>query len=122
MKSLQKVSILSKINVEKLKIKVMLEKLKQRWGVQSGWQVLMILLVFAITGTSVMYLKKFLFGWIGIDDATPLYIRILLSVVVIFPLYQVLLLTYGWLFGQFSFFWKFEKKMLQRLRLMPKTQ
>jgi hypothetical protein len=90
--------------------------------VQSGWQVWMILLVFALTGTSVMYLKKFLFGWIGIDDATPLYIRILLSVLVIFPLYQVLLLMYGWLLGQFSFFWKFEKKMLQRLRLMPKTQ
>jgi hypothetical protein len=100
----------------------MLEKLKQRWEVQSGWQVWMILLVFALTGTSVMYLKKFLFGWIGIDDATPLYIRILLSVLVIFPLYQVLLLMYGWLLGQFSFFWKFEKKMLQRLRLMPKTQ
>jgi hypothetical protein len=35
----------------------------------------------------------------------------------IFPLYQVLLVLIGALFGQFSFFWGFEKKMLRRFGL-----
>ena len=28
-------------------------------------------------------------------------------------LYQVLLVSFGFIFGQFSFFWAFEKKMLR---------
>jgi len=40
-----------------------------------------------------------------------------LRLVLIFPIYQVLLVLIGFIFGQFSFFWKFEKKMLERLKL-----
>jgi hypothetical protein len=38
-------------------------------------------------------------------------------ILVIFPLYQLLLLCFGWLLGQFSFFWAFEKKMFARMGL-----
>ena len=31
--------------------------------------------------------------------------------------YQILLVFIGWLFGQFQFFWEFEKKMLQKMGL-----
>ena len=31
-----------------------------------------------------------------------------------FVAYQFLLLGYGWIFGQFDFFWKMEKKILRR--------
>jgi len=40
-------------------------------------------------------------------------IRLLL----IFPIYQVLLVAIGFLFGQFKFFWAFEKKMLRSMKL-----
>lgn len=33
----------------------------------------------------------------------------------VFPVYQVLLVCYGWIFGQFQFFWQFEKNMLSRI-------
>jgi hypothetical protein len=35
--------------------------------------------------------------------------------VFILPLYNVVLLIYGALFGQFSFFWAFEKRFFGRL-------
>jgi hypothetical protein len=35
----------------------------------------------------------------------------------IFPIYQVLLVFFGFIFGQFKFFWNFEKKMLSRMGL-----
>ncbi|HCO85018.1 MAG TPA: diacylglyceryl transferase, partial [Arenibacter sp.] len=38
-------------------------------------------------------------------------------ILLIFPIYQFLLVIYGWLFGQFKFFWEFEKKMLSRMGL-----
>jgi len=35
----------------------------------------------------------------------------------IFPIYQVLLVFVGFVFGEFKFFWEFEKKMLYRIKL-----
>jgi hypothetical protein len=35
----------------------------------------------------------------------------------IFPIYQILLVLIGAIFGQFNFFWAFEKKMLRGLKL-----
>ncbi len=93
-----------------------MDKLKHRWGIDSNFQIIIIFIVFAITGSSATKLAAPICEFVGLDKETspwPLYwfVRILL----IFPLYQVLLVCFGWLFGQFSFFWKFEKKMLVRL-------
>lgn len=98
---------------------------KQRWGIQSNFQLTIIIIVFAITGSTSAWLSKPFCIWLGItkDDLgfwfTP--IRLLL----IFPIYQVLLVLIGFLFGQFKFFWAFEKKMLRSMRLgflLPKEE
>lgn len=91
--------------------------LKQRWGIESNFQLTIIFIVFAITGSASAWLSKPVCSWLGITHEdlgfwfTP--IRLLL----IFPLYQVLLVLNGFLFGQFKFFWAFEKKMLKRMGL-----
>ena len=91
--------------------------LKQRWGIQSNWQLAIIFVVFAITGSASAWLSKPFCFWLGIlkEDLdfwfTP--VRLLL----IFPIYQVLLVLIGSLFGQYKFFWAFEKKMLRRMGL-----
>jgi hypothetical protein len=90
-----------------------LEKLKIRWQVNSIWQVLVILLVFACTGFSILYLKRFLNGLVGIDENTAGWIKLVFWLLVILPLYQVVLLFYGFVFGQFKFFWNFEKRMVK---------
>ncbi|WP_250631838.1 DUF6787 family protein [Rhodoflexus caldus] len=92
-----------------------IERLKERWGVTSGWHVAVILAVFACTGFSILYLKKLLLPLLGIGDDSSTTARILASVFVILPLYQVVLLIYGFIFGQFRFFWEFEKKMFRRI-------
>lgn len=89
-----------------------IEKLKNRWGVKNGWQVLVILLVFACTGFTVMYTKRWVSHWLRIESTWAIW---LFNILVILPLYQVILLVYGWLFGQFAFFWAFEQKMFRRL-------
>lgn len=94
-----------------------MKRLKQRWGVTSNWQLAIIFVVFAITGSASAWLSKPFCEWLGItkDDLgnwfTP--VRLLL----IFPIYQVLLVAIGFLFGQFTFFWAFEKKMLRSMGL-----
>ncbi len=96
-----------------------MEKLKQRWKLGSTFQVIVVLLVFACTGFTILFIKKpilhFLAGAQG--DST---IASVLYYLLILPLYNVILLAYGFLFGQFSFFWEFEKKFFNRIFGRPK--
>ncbi len=91
------------------------QKLKERWNVKTGWDVVIILLVFACTGFSILYLKRLIYGWIGLDAQSAAWLRWLVALVVVLPLYQVVLLVWGWLFGKFTFFWAFEKRMMARI-------
>lgn len=91
-----------------------MKNFKERWKIKSNWQLVVIFIVFAITGSSAAYFSEPILGLIGINKETisgwiyyPLYI------ILIFPVYQVLLVSYGFLFGQYQFFWAFEKKMLR---------
>lgn len=99
-----------------------LEKMKEKWGLNSLFQVVLILIVFALTGSSVLFLKGIIFKLLGIEHiggwkGTALYLLL------IFPLYQILLLVYGFIFGQFSFFWEKEKKMGRAIkRLFVKSR
>lgn len=86
-------------------------KLKERWGVSSDFQVALIFLVFGLTGSTVVYVKGFFFQLIGFSDTTPGWIKTVTYLLFIFPAYQVLLLTYAFIFGQFDFFWAKMKKM-----------
>ena len=90
------------------------EKLKERWGLTSGWQVLAILMVFACTGMTSLYVKEGLYFIAGISEETVYWIKVTYRIFATFVAYQILLLAFGWLFGQFQFFWDFEKKMLRR--------
>jgi len=98
----------------------MLEKLKQRWNIQSNFQVIIILVVFAITGSTTVYLKRIIFDLIGITAETPLLIKVPVYIFVILSVYNVLLLVVGFVFGQFRFFWEFEKKFFSRLLFRKK--
>ena len=93
-----------------------MEKLKKRWGVTSNFQLTVIFIVFAITGSSSAYLSKPVIEWIGISkDSMSPWVYIPLRLIIIFPVYQVLLVLFGFLAGQFKFFWEFEKKMLRSM-------
>lgn len=101
-----------------------MKKLKERWGISSNVQLILILTVFSITGSSSVYIAKPFLNWIGLNREvfSPDFIwggliYLLLRLLLIFPFYQLLLIFFGWLFGQFRFFWEFEKKMLERLGL-----
>ncbi|MBN1821833.1 MAG: hypothetical protein JXR31_13570 [Prolixibacteraceae bacterium] len=100
----------------------MIDFLKKRWGITSGFQVIIILIVFAITGFSVMYIKDFLFNLLNITYNTSPWLRVPLYILIVLPAYQVILLTVGTLFGQFRFFWNFEKKLLNRFRFKKKKK
>lgn len=96
----------------------MLNKLKKRWNVDSNLTLVTIFIVFAITGYSSLQIAKPFLSLVGITETSvPYWIYRVLRLVLIFPIYQLLLILIGTLFGQFTFFWEFEKKMLNRMKL-----
>ena len=94
-----------------------MKKLKLRLGLKSNFQVILILIVFAINGSFATWIAKPLTEGIGLDHYTTnpwLFwpVRILL----IFFIYQLTLPLVGFFFGQFKFFWNFfTKKILMRM-------
>jgi hypothetical protein len=90
-----------------------IEKLKRRWHVKSTLHVLIILLVFACTGFTVMFIKPFLLDLFFKDGKSPLFS--ILYWVLILPVYNLFLLFYGFIFGQLRFFWEFEKRLFRRI-------
>jgi hypothetical protein len=92
---------------------VWIEKLKNRWKLGSTGQVLIVLLVFACTGFTVFFLKRPLLNWLAGERGNT-YMASVLYYIFILPLYNILLLGYGFVFGQFRFFWSFEKRFMER--------
>ena len=80
------------------------------------WELIRIFIVFAITGSSSVYVGRPIFRLLGLtkENLYPLVYWVLIAVLSL-VFYQLLLLLFGWLFGQFKFFWSFEKKMLSRM-------
>lgn len=93
-----------------------LQKLKEKWGLQSLMQVVAVLIVFSLTGSTVVLIRKYLFAALGFDEGTPFWLKALSYLLFVIPLYQLLLLAYGFLLGQFNFFWEKEKKMARHIR------
>jgi hypothetical protein len=95
-----------------------MERLKKRWNITSNWQLTVIFVVFAITGsTSAKFAGPFM-EFIGLEkEATNGWLYWPIRLLAIFPIYQVFLVFFGWLFGEYHFFWNFEKKMLKSMKL-----
>jgi hypothetical protein len=97
-----------------------LNKLQERWKVGSVFQVLIILVVFACTGFTVLFLKRPLFAWL-FEGEVPIWATVVYYIVIL-PIYNVILLFYGFVFGQFQFFWNFEKRFFARITGKSKKQ
>ncbi len=94
------------------------KKLEKKWDLQYRWEMIRVFIVFAITGSSSVIVGRPILKFIGITkDNLPSVIYWVLFILISFIFYQILLVIFGWLFGQHKFFWDFEKKMLHRMRL-----
>lgn len=95
-----------------------MEKLKERWGIEQNWQIIVILIVFAVTGSTASFIGKPILSFLQISTENfGTFGYWVIRIILLFVMYQFLLVFFGWLFGQHKFFWNFEKKMLSRIGL-----
>ena len=100
----------------------MKNKLIKVFKVKDFNQLIIIFIVFGITGSLSVVLGKYIlinvFGESFLNNDYYWLLRLIL----IFPIYQVLLIIVGALFGQFRYFWEIEKKILIKMRLIKSTR
>ena len=96
-------------------ILILFYRLKDKWEITSNFQFFLIMLVFAIAGSLSLIIADLLMPIIVGSKEIISFFKIIIRVVFIFPIYQFIILIVAFCFGQFKFFWKFEKKMLRRI-------
>ena len=94
-----------------------MERLKAKWGIDSNWRLFIIFLVFALTGTTAAKFAGPLTQFIGVSKDISPFIYWPIRIIIILPIYKIILIIFGWLFGEYDFFKQFVLKMLRHLGL-----
>lgn len=108
-------------------MKPLFEKLKKNHNIKSNIQLLIILVVFSITGWLSLKLTIPILDFIGLSSykssevlwENALYF--VFRLFVLFPVYQLLLIAVGTLFFQHEFFKNFIKNTLCKLKIISVT-
>ena len=90
-----------------------MQKIRNLFKVESNIQLIIVNIVFAVTGTASVYLAGIIVDFFGLDVLNS-FVYWTLRILLLIPVYQFLLIIIGTLFGQFTYFWQMEKKMLKR--------
>ena len=91
-----------------------MDKLKNLFRVSSTYQLIVVFIVFGITGSLSLFISDYISGFFNLDS-------IILSVIFVLVIYQFLLIIIGTLFGEFDYFWEMEKKIISRFKLKKNT-
>ena len=86
-----------------------MDKLKNLFRVSSTYQLVVVFIVFGITGSLSLVISAYISDFFNLDN-------IILSIITVLVIYQVLLIIIGTLFGEFDYFWDMEKKILSRFK------
>jgi len=95
-----------------------MENFKRRWNIKSNLQLIIILIVFAITGSTSAYVAKPILSYLSITkESVGIWLYIPLYIIIILPVYKIILIAIGTLFGQKKFFSSFIINMLKKMKL-----
>lgn len=94
------------------------KRLENKWIVDYKWEMIRIFLVFAITGSSSVFVSKPIMKLIGITkENLNVFVYWILYIIIGLVFYQILLITIAWIFGQYAFFRDFLKRLAKRVGL-----
>ena len=78
--------------------------------------LILIFIIFGISGSLTLILSEPIINFIKINDIVEnTFILLFLRIIIIFPLYQLVLIAVATIFGEFNYFLSFEKNMLKKL-------
>ena len=97
----------------------MIQSLISKFKAKSKAHLFLIFLVFGLSGSFSLWISSPILEVLDLKNILnnyPLYI--LFRVLIIIPIYQLVLIIVASIFGEFQYFWKFEKKILKRIKII----
>ena len=78
--------------------------------------LILIFIIFGISGSLTLILSEPIINFIKINEIIEnTFILLFLRIIIIFPLYQLVLISIATIFGEFNYFLSFERSMLSKL-------
>ena len=97
----------------------MLQKIIDKFHAESFKHLIIIFLVFALSGSASLLMSSSILNAINLKELINFYpLYLLVRIIFLIPIYQLVLIIIATLFGEFRYFWNFEKKFFKRLRLI----
>ena len=87
-----------------------MEKLKKIFKVSSKYQLIVVFIVFGITGSLSLFISDYILTILELKN-------LIISIFMVLITYQILLIIIGTIFGEFKYFWEMEKKILSRFKI-----
>ena len=97
----------------------MIQNLIKKFNAKSKVHLLVIFFVFGLSGSFSLWISSPVMEALDLKNILnnyPLYL--LFRVLIIIPIYQLILIVIASIFGEFQYFWKFEKKFLKRIKII----
>jgi hypothetical protein len=91
-------------------MKETIQRLKNKWQIASNRDFVLIMLVFSLAGLGVSFSRHFIFALLGLETSS-FGVKLIVSLLLIVPLYQLSTLVFAFPLGQFGFFWARQKEM-----------
>ena len=85
-------------------------RIMQKWDIHTDRDFWLIMLTYSLAGMLILPVKKIIFHAVGITDHTPFWVVVLVYIPLVPPAYQMGLIFFGTLLGQFNFVWGQAKK------------
>ena len=92
------------------------ERIKTKWEIETDRDFWLIMLTYSLAGMLILPVKKMIFHAVGINDHTPFWVVVLVYIPLVPPAYQLGLIFFGTILGQFEFVWGQAKKRGRFLR------
>jgi hypothetical protein len=93
---------------------------KKKWNIKSNWQLLRVMIVFAMAGQSILFVMPLLRNYFGIPSDIFWLWKVLFFIFVSFPIYQILLIIWSLVLGEFRFFTLFLTQTLKKTAIFLK--
>ena len=97
----------------------MIKNLINRFNAKSKLHLFIIFLVFGLSGSLSLWISSPIMSALDLKNIFNNYILyIFFRILIIIPIYQLILIVIATFFGEFEYFWRFEKKFLKRIKII----
>ena len=95
----------------------LINHLNKLFKTQNIYQLFIVFLVFGLSGSLSVLVSKPIIVFFKIDEYLENdFLVLIIRFLIIFPIYQIILLFVGTIFGQFKYFWNFQKHFFKKFK------